>query len=190
MSLRKSDQRISVTEYLELERTAPVRHEYVGGYVYAMAGASDRHNLIAGTLYSKLLPIASGRGCQAFISDMKLMCNATVFYYPDVMICCEATDNDPYTRKKPVLIIEVTSPGTERIDHHEKLVAYKSIDTLLEYVLVAQDRFQIEVHRRRDGRWQQPEFLSEAGEVLKLESVRLDLTIGEIYSNVKLAQGG
>jgi Uma2 family endonuclease len=83
MSLRKSDQRISVTDYLESEKTAAVRHEYVAGYVYAMAAASDRHNLIAGTLYSRLLAVATGRGCQAFISDMKLMCDASVFYYPD-----------------------------------------------------------------------------------------------------------
>jgi Uma2 family endonuclease len=106
------------------------------------------------------------------------------------MVCGDTADNDPYIRRKPVLIIEVTSPGTERIDHHEKLIAYKGIDTLVEYVLVAQDRLQIEVHRRKEDRWQQPEFLSEAGEVLRLESVGLDLTLGEVYSNVRLGQAG
>jgi Uma2 family endonuclease len=186
MSLRKSDQRLTVAEYLEMERSAVVRHEYVGGSVYAMARASDRHNLIAGTLYARLLPTASALGCQAFISDVKLMVDSGVFYYPDVMVCCESTNNDPYIRRKPVLIIEVTSPGTERIDHNEKLLAYEAIETLIEYVLVAQDQSQVEVYRRKDGQWRQPEFLGDRREVLRLESVRLEVTLAEIYSNVRL----
>jgi len=184
--LRKADHRLTVAEYLELERTTTVRHEYVGGYVYAMAGASDRHNLIAGTLYASLLPIAGRRGCQAFISDVKLMVDSGLFYYPDVMVCCDAADNDPYIRRKPVLVIEVTSPGTERIDRHEKLLAYKSINSLIEYVLVAQDEFKVEVHRRTVDGWEY-QCLMDSVDELKLESVGLGVTVREIYINVGTA---
>src|SRR5438093_771069 len=155
MSLPKKNLRLSVEEYLEGEKDSPVRHEYVDGQVYAMAGASDRHNLIAGTLYSRLLDHLGGGLCQPFISDMKVLVDPVVYYYPDVVVACDPPGGDRYTRKQPRLIIEVTSRSTARTDRSEKLFAYQQVESLLEYVIVAQDRIEVDVYRRQsDGGWQ------------------------------------
>lgn len=185
MSQRQNDLRISVAEYLEGEKDATIRHEYIDGDVYAMAGASDRHNLLAGILYSRLLN-HPGRGpCQVFISDMKVRVAESIYYYPDVMMSCDPPGGDRYSRTQPVLIIEVSSPGTERIDHHEKLLAYLQIASLREYVLVNQDRPLIEVHRRSGDSWR-TELLLQPDDVLRLESADLSLSLAEIYRNAAL----
>ena len=105
--------RLTEEEYLENERIGEVRHEYLGGLVYAMAGASATHNLIALTLATRLRAHLRGKGCQVFISDMKVKIAAIdIFYYPDVMVTCDPADNADYFRTSPVLIIEVASPTT------------------------------------------------------------------------------
>ena len=137
--------RMSPAEYLVFEERSPVKHEYVDGYVYAMVGATDRHNLIAQNL---LIALRSTRptGCQVFISDMKLKVRLLAdeyFYYPDVLMSCEATDRDPLFREQPVLLIEVASPSTARIDRGEKLNNYRQLPSLREYVIAEQDRRQV-----------------------------------------------
>jgi len=127
VSLNRSEQTVSVQEYLEGEKESPIRHEYVNGYVYAMAGASDRHNRIALNIASRLNQLLIEGPCEVFISDMKLRVSPNVYYYPDVVVCCDSPPLDAYVRSQPVLIIEVTSPTTQRIDHHEKLLASQHI---------------------------------------------------------------
>lgn len=181
---KKADH-ISVAEYLEGEKISPIKYEYIDGEVYAMAGTSDRHNRLSGNLFKSLDDHLDESDCEVFIADMKVQASATVFYYPDVMVACEEANADPYYRKQPRVIVEVTSPSTENIDRTEKLSAYKQIKSLKEYVIVSQDTVRIDVYRRMRGdRWQW-ELLSDVSEKLRLESVGLTLSVAQIYRRVK-----
>jgi Uma2 family endonuclease len=178
---------VSVAEYLAGELESPVRHEYVQGEVYAMAGASDRHNRIAGNIYARLLAHLGDGPCEPFISDMKVRVSPEVFYYPDVVVTCDAPGGDAFFRSEPRLIVEVISPSTERIDRHEKMPAYKAVASLQEYVLVMQDEMRVEIFRRKEMEWEVQTF-TEAEEQLELAAVELPLSVGEIYRNVRLPQ--
>ena len=114
---------ISPDEYIEGERLSEIRHEYVEGRVYAMAGASDDHNRIAGNIFNELSNRLRGSKCEAFINDMKVKIPpkfADVFYYPDVLVTCDPADNAKYFRERPSYILKVLSPDTERTDRREK----------------------------------------------------------------------
>lgn len=188
MSVPRKLQRLSVAEYLEAEKDSPVRHEYVDGQIFAMAGASDRHNRIA-INFTGMLDDKLGDGpCEVFMADMKIWVSETVYYYPDVVVACDGPGADEYYRKQPRLIIEVSSPGTERIDRSEKLLAYKQMKSLKEYVIVAQDQVHVEVFRRGRGDHWRWELLTELSDELRLESVGLTLTVADVYRRVKLPQ--
>src|SRR5215210_4129937 len=135
MSLPKERQSLSVGGYLEGERDSEVRHEYVAGQAYAMAGASARHNRIALNIAGRLNDHLAGGECEAFMADMKIRVAPDLFYYPDVVVTCDPPGGDPYFRTTPRLIIEVLSPTTERTDRHEKMAAYKSCPSVQEYAL-------------------------------------------------------
>ena len=185
MALAKPAHYLTVAEYLEFEKDSPVKHEYVDGHIYAMAGASKPHNRIARNICNRLDDHLADDECEPFISDMKVYVNDVLFYYPDVVVACDPPGSDPYYCKKPILIVEVSSPGTERIDHNEKLAAYQGIKSLKEIVLVAPDCVQIEVFRRQRGdRWQ-TEVLTAMDEELRLQSVGLTLKVAEVYRRVK-----
>ncbi|HKS28200.1 MAG TPA: Uma2 family endonuclease [Pyrinomonadaceae bacterium] len=186
MSRRKAKAYISVEEYLAGERESPVRHEYVAGEVYALAGASDRHNRIALNVASRLNEFVS-EPCETFMSDMKIRVSPEVFYYPDVVVACDGAGADAYFRAEPRLIIEVISPSTERIDRHEKMAAYKSVASLEEYVLASQDEMRVEVYRRTGGEWEVSVFTGAEDE-LEFSSVALSLSVAEIYRNVRLPE--
>ncbi len=184
MSVPKKLQRLSVAEYLEAEKDSPVRHEYVDGQIFAMAGASDRHNRISINLTSRLDDKLGDGPCEVFMADMKVWVSETVYYYPDVVVACDGPGADAYYRKQPRLIIEVSSPGTERIDRSEKLLAYKQVKSLKEYVIVSQVRVQVEVFRRgRGDRWSS-QVLTDLRDELRLESVGLTLTVADVYRRV------
>lgn len=188
MVLAKAAAYLSIEEYLKFEKDSPVKHEYIDGQIYAMAGASATHNRIARNICNRLDDHLADDECEPFISDMKVWVSETVFYYSDVVVACDPPDSDPYFRRKPVLIIEVSSPGTERIDRSEKLLAYKRVNSLKEYVIIAQDRVHIEIFRRLDsGQWQW-EALTEMNEELRLQSVGLTLNVPEVYRRVKFDQ--
>jgi len=169
--------------YFAFEETTPLKHEYLDGVVYAMVGATDRHNIIALNLASALRANKPA-GCQVFISDMKLKVKLTAaeyYYYPDILVSCSGSDREPLFREQPVLLVEVASPSTERIDRGEKLNAYRQIDSLSEYVIVSQDRAGIEVFRRRNGWFRE---ILNADEALVLECLGLTLSGEQIYDEV------
>ena len=185
MSRLKVKPYLSVADYLAGERDVDVRHEYVDGQVYAMAGASDRHNRIALNIASRLNDHLAGDECEAFISDMKVKVAPTLYYYPDVVVTCDAPGGDRYFRTEPRLIVEVLSPTTERIDRTEKLHAYRRVESLQEYVLVAQDTMAVELHRRgADGAWTR-EVCTEPEEQFTRASVGLTLNLNDVYRNVR-----
>ena len=175
---------LTVENYLEGEKTSSVRHEYVAGQVYAMAGSSARHNGIALNLATRLRPHLRGGPGRVFMSDVKARIEALdLFYYPDVMVGCDPDDRAQYFRSRPCLIVEVISPSTEAIDRREKLHAYQTLDSLREYVLLAQDEVRAHVYRRDDlGKWW-VQTLTETDE-LRMESVGLNIPLLELYEEI------
>ena len=186
MGVAKLRTKISVEDYLKAEEVSPVKHEFVEGEVYAMAGTSDRHNLIAGDLYALLLVRLRDSPCQPFFGDIKVQVSRSVVYYPDVLVTCEEEIESPYFRNNPKLIIEVTSPSTRQIDRREKLLFYLQMLRVQEYVIVEQHKMSVEVHRRQpNGGWI-TYFFTEASDVVELESVGLSFPLPDIYRRVKL----
>ena len=129
---------LTFEQYLELEHASPVKHEFMDGQMFMLAGASDKHNHLAGRLYAWLLNAEKG-ACRTFFADMKVRTPAGVGYYPDVLVVCDEEDDDAYVKQKPCLIIEVLSPSTEAIDRGEKLHNYRTFESLQAYVLVNQE---------------------------------------------------
>lgn len=171
--------RLTPEQYLHHERVSDVRHELVDGYLYAMTGASDRHNEIAGNLFAALHAHLRGSGCRVYISDMKLRI-ADNFYYPDILVRCGDTPQDTYFKTDPVLLIEVLSPNTRRFDRGDKWLAYRGLASLQEYVLVEQDQTQVEVWRCDAGDWQH-RVHRQLSDTLTLASVGLNLPLAEVY---------
>ena len=183
MALPQSLEYISEEEYLRGERESAVRHEYINGLVYAMAGASDKHNTIAGNVFA-LLHANLPEECGVFMSDMKFRIETqgeTIFYYPDVMVSCADDDRDAYYREHPCLVIEVLSKSTKRQDRFEKFMAYKEVPSLQEYLILEQEYRAATLFRRRTG-WK-PE-LYQDGEV-HLESVDLTMSMDTLYRRVR-----
>jgi Uma2 family endonuclease len=140
MEAAKQSEQISVEDYLAGEERSQLRHEYIGGAVYAMAGASDEHIALCLNLAFALRTHLTGTPCRVQMSEGKLrLCLAgeDVFYYPDVMVVCDPRDKDRFFKRYPKVLIEVLSASTEAIDRREKLLSYRQIETLQEYVLVA-----------------------------------------------------
>ncbi len=188
MGLLKLKTKTSVADYLKQEKISPVRHEYVDGVIHAMAGTSDKHNLIAGDIYANFVVHLRNSSCQPFFGDIKVRVTSKVYYYPDVLILCEENPENSHFRNKPILIVEVTSPSTKHIDRREKLLFYLQIKSLQEYVIVDQDRMNVEVHRRRDdGTWI-TYYFDEPDETIELASLELSIPITEIYRRVKFAE--
>lgn len=180
---------ISFEEYLHGERDVNVRSEYSAGEIYAMAGASETHNTIVSD-FSARINIQLPEECRVWQSDMKVVGksleNLPFSYYPDIMAACGDNEDDPYYRTNPLLIVEVLSPSTKRIDLTEKLENYKQIASLLEYVVVSQDTPWIRVYRRRNN-WQLETFGIDDSFVL--ESVELEISVMDIYRRVKREVG-
>lgn len=143
-------------EYLQLEAKSDIKHEYIDGKVFAMAGATDTHVTIAGNIFALLLSHLRGSGCRVYISDMKVRIESkNSFYYPDVLVTCEDKDRENSTFKQfPSLIIEVLSDSTEAFDRGDKFADYQSLPSLQEYVLVNTKKARIECFRRtKEGLW-------------------------------------
>ena len=176
-------QLISVDDYLNGEEHSEIRHEYIAGQVYAMDGANDRHGLISNAMAFLLTPGAREKRCQLFIADMKVRLSIggqDIFYYPDLLLSCDPSDRAPYFRQSPCLIIEVLSASTERIDRREKMLAYQTLPSLQEYVLVSQDAVRIEIYRSRND-WR-PEILCEGR--FTLDCLDLTAKVAEVYQDL------
>ena len=179
---------ISIEDYLEGEQHTDTKHEYLAGQIVAMGGASDKHGLIAGSLYATLLPSARRKACQLFMADMKVRVDhdgESYFYYPDLLLSCQPDDRESaYYRRHPCLLVEVLSPSTERIDSREKLLAYRLLPSLREYLLLRQDRVQADVYQRGDeGRWEHHTF-TQPDDVLALRCLDAAVSLRDVYADV------
>jgi Uma2 family endonuclease len=174
--------RLSHEEYLELELDSPIKHEYIGGYIYAMTGSSDAHNFISLNIAAMLRNHLKGSPCRIFIADMKAKLDQSdSFYYPDVMVSCEKANN-PYYREQPSLIFEVLSTSTAKFDTGDKRRDYQSLSSLQEYVLVSQECMDVRVWRREDSGWTVAIYTD--GAIIPLASVGLDMPIEQMYEEV------
>ncbi|TVP77983.1 MAG: Uma2 family endonuclease [Puniceicoccaceae bacterium] len=185
MGIPEAKDFISVEEYIEGEQFSEVRHEYIGGQVYAMSGGSEAHNLLAGNLYAALREHFRGRPCKVFMADMKLRLNIAeddIFYYPDVLVSCDPTDDAKYYKSKPVALVEVLSPSTERLDRREKFLSYQRLPSLEEYVLVDQEQMHVTLFRKVND-WK-PEHFTEGSDRLILASLTFGLSLSAIYEDV------
>jgi Uma2 family endonuclease len=174
---------ITPVEYLEGERVAEIRHEYVDGHVYAMAGASDDHNRITANLCGELRERLRSGPCEPFAMDMKVRIPpafAEAFYYPDVMVVCDPGDNAKFYRERPTVIIEVLSPETERTDTREKAIAYRQIPTVQAYVLVEQDKPKVTVLHRAETGWHK-QVLEGRDATLRLDCLGVAIPFERIY---------
>jgi Uma2 family endonuclease len=176
-------------EYLALERKSEIRSEYIAGRMFAMSGASRRHSLIAGNFYRELSSQLRGRACEAYIADLRVKVSHTGMYtYPDIVaVCGEVQLEDEHfdTLLNPTVIVEVLSESTEAYDRGEKFAHYRRLDTLREYVLVAQDKLRIEHYRREGDEWILSE-VSSPDATLHLGSIDCHVTLAAIYEKVEL----
>ena len=188
MSAIKKRQLISVEDYLAGELVSQLKHEYLGGIVYAMAGARNVHNLIAVNIISSLHPrLKNRRPCRPYNSDTKIRVRIAAhwrFYYPDVPVICRSNPPTDSFQDEPIAIFEVLSQRTRRIDEGEKRDAYLEIDSLSVYALVEQDSALVVVYRRTQEGFVREEF-EGLDAVIPLGELGTELPLAEIYEGVE-----
>jgi Uma2 family endonuclease len=177
-----------IPEYLEGELQSDIRHEYLAGQVYAMAGAGEKHNRISLNIAFHLRAAARGKPCGVFISDMKVRVEQNdAFYYPDVIVACDPQDTESLYKRSPCLIIEVLSPSTEAIDRREKFFAYRSLPSLRHYLLVSQDQRRVEWHSRGEDSGWLFALLENTGIIeISCEGLQAIFSLDDIYEDVPL----
>lgn len=183
---RITEHYLSEAEYLAGEKIATERHEYVDGQIYLMAGASKQHNRIARNFINRMAEAANNQGCEIFFSDIKVrVTKYKTYYYPDVVISCAADEEtDDYYLEKPCLIVEVASNSTMRKDYMEKSLAYQSIASLQAYLVVAQDKSQVDMLiRLEDGSWGLKQF-DRLEDEIKLPCLEMTMSVADIYRGV------
>jgi Uma2 family endonuclease len=183
--------RLTPEQYLAADRAAAQKSEFLSGEVFAMSGASERHNVLVANVIAELRTQLKGRPCRVYPSDMRVRVPATGLYaYPDVTIACgkpEFDDENQDVLLNPTVIIEVLSKSTEAYDRGEKFAHYRRLPSLKEYVLIAQDRLSVECYTRQSkGEW----LLSESraiGESVSLPAAGCVLQLAEVYDKVDLS---
>jgi Uma2 family endonuclease len=189
MSLQPQ-QRYTPEEYLALERAAEDKSEYFNGEIFAMTGASRRHNLVAGNVFATLHAQLRKRPCEIYPSDMRVKVSPTGLYtYPDVVVVCgepSFDDEQKDTLLNPTVLVEVLSKSTMSYDRGEKFEHYRKLESLAEYLVIAQNKYHVEHYvRQPDNQW----LLSETDDLQKtvhLLSIECELALADIYDKVEI----
>ena len=181
---------ITPAEYLARERKAEYKSEYLNGEIFAMTGASRKHNLIVTNVLVSLGRQLKGRPCEAYSSDMRVKVAAAGFYtYPDIVVVCgepKFEDTEVDTLINPTVLIEVLSTSTDRYDRIAKTSYYRTIDSLSEHLLVAQHEIQIEQYvRQQNGQWLQLEYKS-LDSIVELKSIECSLALRDVYEKIEI----
>jgi Uma2 family endonuclease len=189
MSAAKKRNLVSVEDYLAGELISPIKHEYLGGFVYAMADARNVHNLITGNVLGSLHAQLRGRRCRPFNSDTKIRIRLPTqvrFYYPDVSVICRPNPQNDSFQDEPAALVEVLSRRTRRVDEGEKKDAYLTIPSLSVYVLLEQETAAAGVFRRTEQG-----FIREAYEgpdaVIPLDEIETALPLAEVYDGFEFS---
>jgi Uma2 family endonuclease len=182
---------ISPEEYLEFEREAFEKHEFINGEIVAMAGASENHNVIASNLYGEIFVQLKNTKCRGFASDMRVKAakaKKSNYFYPDLVITCGERKFDGEKKDvllNPKVVVEILSKSTKLRDRNEKLESYMALESLDDYVLVEQDTMRIEHYSRIDKEnWKSRLLTSDAAELI-LDSIKCSVSLADIYNEVK-----
>ena len=183
---------LSPEEYITLERKAiptydTVRSEYVKGKIVAMSGASRAHNLISGNFFGELRNRLKDGGCEVYANEMRVSTPSTSsYFYPDVVVVCDEPrfEDDVFDiLLNPIVLVEVLSPSTEAYDRGEKFSHYRQLESLKEYILVSQDRVNVERYLRIQDEWRYT-YYQDLNDVLPISSIQCELPLLEIYERV------
>ena len=175
----------TASDYLAWESARPDKNEFLRGEVFAMVGATRKHVTVALNIATILSTHLRGSACRTYVSDMKLRIEAAdAFFYPDVLVTCDAKDHEADTfMRSAVLIVEVLSPSTEAYDRGEKFAAYRKVPTLREYLLIDPESRRVEVYRSStQGQWVLTEV--ELSGTLSLASVDIEVPVQQLFENV------
>lgn len=154
MTVARAITELTLEQYLELEERAEVRHEFVDGFIYATAGETERHNIVVRNIFAALRGLARVKDCRVLVESVKLHVSAkNRVYYPDIMVLCDPSDDEPRVKRRPCFIAEVLSPSTEMTDKREKLEAYKTLESLQTYMIVIPDERSVKVFQRGVKGW-------------------------------------
>ncbi len=181
MQINEQIDHFSEADYLSAELVSEIKHEYVNGEVYAMAGASKNHERLAGNIYRKFGNHLEDSPCEPFASDMKVRTPTSSYRYPDCMVVCDDTSDDDYFAQTPIILVEVISRSTRKTDEQSKRLEYMNISTLEEYVLIEQDYVDVTVFRKSQDWLPTYYFL---GETVTFDSIKLTLAVADIYHRV------
>lgn len=178
--------KLTPEEYLAFERASDTKHEYFDGEIVAMTGASRNHNRIVSSAIATLYSQVRGRPCDVLANDMRVKTGDGIYTYPDISIVCgeaQFEDKEIDTLLNPTVIIEVLSPSTEKYDHGEKFRHYRTLESLQEYVLIAQDGVHLEHYARQGEQWLLTD-IDSADAVLTLQSIDCKLVVSDVYEKV------
>ena len=178
-------------DYLRIEREAFEKSEFINGRIVARNGASDNHNVISSNLFGEIWSRLRNSPCRPFASDMRVKAKKGNYYYPDIVVVCgerKYEDNKKDVLLNPQVIIEVLSKSTRLKDRNEKLDSYMSLESLTDYVLVEQDTMRIEHFIKINEKEWKVYLLTETDEKLILESINCEITLDEIYREVKFSK--
>lgn len=179
----------TVEEYLAFEREAEAKHEYDDGEIVAMSGASREHNLISGNVFAELRMQLKGKGCESYQNDMRVRVSPTKYYYPDVVIVCDEPqfeDSEVDTLLNPKIIVEVLSKTTESRDKNEKLEAYLALESVTDYLLIAQSKMRVEHYVRQPNSDWLLHISKMPEHKITLASIECELSLEEVYAQVEL----
>lgn len=180
--------KLTPEEYLELEEKSPIKHEYIDGSAYAMAGTTDTHNTIALNLALIIRNALRGSDCRVYFADVKVRLEQrNRFYYPEILVTCNLQDRETPTYKCfPKLIVEVLAESTEAFDRGDKFNDYQTLESLQEYVLVNSKDRRVEIFRRNeDGSWLFQTYTA-IHTTFELKSIHLTATFADLYEDVTL----
>jgi Uma2 family endonuclease len=181
---------LTIPEYLSWEKNAAQKHEYYQGEIFAMAGASRRHNIVFKNVFGDLAYQLKGRPCQPYGSDLRIhIPENTLFTYPDIAIICGdllSSPEDEDTAIQPAVVIEILSPSTRDYDRGSKFKLYRDIPSLKEYILIDSESVNVEAFRlNRQGHWELEEYKKTA-ETLEIRTVLVSLPLQAIYEGTRL----
>lgn len=182
--------RVSAEEYLEIERLAEFKSEFLNGEALARSGDSARHALIAANVIRTIGQAARPRGCTTFSSDLRIGIENSAYFYPDASIVCgepEILTSDQDILTNPAVIVEVLSPSTEAYDRGDKFHAYRQVESLKHYLLISQSSRTVDVISRRDAVWVIETFSGE--EEITLESLGVTVSLQDLYDGVAFSEG-
>lgn len=187
----KADTFYTAEEYLVFEREASEKHEFFNGEIVAMAGASEKHNIISSNIYTEISICLKDTNCRPFASDMRVEAVKSRkhnYFYPDIVVTCgerKYTDENRDTLTNPTVIIEILSKSTQLKDRNEKFESYLAVESLRDYILVEQDIMRIEHYSRLDKNSWAVRLFSDFEEEINLASINCRLRLDEIYKEVE-----